>query len=157
MVQNLNEAAGRKYYMLVGWLPSKKRWEAVFGDHDKETVEYEKDDQQQSRGMPDFEYKNLRILTLANAKSGTVNAAVAALSPPKGKNKDESVASVLARLTETRAKKQRGSVILRQEDFADKSIWDSILDTFEIPTPSKENNWREIDQVEIFASKVEYE
>jgi len=79
LIQQLNEAAGRKYYVLVGWNAKMKRWEVIFSDYDRSAVEFEQDDQKQSRGMPDFEYKKMRILTVADAKRGTVDAAVAAL------------------------------------------------------------------------------
>jgi hypothetical protein len=91
LIRQLNEAAGRKYYVLVGWNAKMKRWEVIFSDYDRAAVEFEQDDQKQQRGMPDFEYKKMRILTVADAKRGTVDAAVAALKEGATEDRDRAL------------------------------------------------------------------
>jgi len=79
LIQQLNEAAGRKYYVLVGMTEKGAAWEVIFGDYDRSAVEEEQADYRTHRGDPDLSYKKLRILTVPNAKQATIDAAVAAL------------------------------------------------------------------------------
>jgi hypothetical protein len=88
LIQQLNEAAGRKYYVLVGWTDKMKRWEVIFSDYDRGAVEEEQADYRTQRGDPDLSYKKLRILTVADAKRSTVDAAVDALKEDVATSKD---------------------------------------------------------------------
>jgi len=88
LIQQLNEAAGRKYYVLVGWTDKMKRWEVIFSDYDRGAVEEEQADYRTQRGDPDLIYKKLRILTVADAKRSTVDAAVDALKEDVATSKD---------------------------------------------------------------------
>ena len=79
LIQQLNEAAGRKYYVLVGMTEKGSEWEVIFGDYDRSAVDDEQADYRTHRGDPDLSYKKLSIITVPNAKQATIDAAVAEL------------------------------------------------------------------------------
>ena len=79
LIQQLNEASGRKYYVLVGMTEKGSEWEVIFGDYDRSAVDDEQADYRTHRGDPDLSYKKLSIITVPNAKQATIDAAVAEL------------------------------------------------------------------------------
>ena len=64
LVKGLNkkhkEVAGKKYYILVEWIPSSNRWSMEFGDYDAQTVKEE----MVSHIDSGSKRKNLRVVAL---------------------------------------------------------------------------------------------